>query len=435
MTEVQASRSAPVADAGWDEPWWASSTARHPATSQPKRAQTSADHPLTELDQVSTATAASDADREDRIGWDPAGDTVSAVREADGARSVLTSRALRLCEKSTAGPHRGLQLAVVVIVIGVLVAEGFAIAPHVRGAGAALTHPSWGWLIVAVLAEIGSMISFARVQRRMLAAGGMRLALRRAIAVTFAANAMSVTLPAGPVLSTGYTFRRMRAWGASSPVITWGMLTSGVLSTIALTVIAAFGASLAGGDASVLLIGIEIVAVLAVAWGLRRLARRPDLLLRIGTWSLRRVNRAVRRPALAGQDRVRELLDELLMIHPTGRDWLTGLYFAAMNWLLDLLCLVAACRAVGAHGPTIAVAMVAYAGGMAASSLPLIPGGIGVVDGALLIALTHGGLSLASATAGVVMYRLISFVLVAAIGWVFWFLLSRKPTSRTSRCL
>jgi uncharacterized membrane protein YbhN (UPF0104 family) len=57
------------------------------------------------------------------------------------------------------------------------------------------------------------------------------------------------------------------------------------------------------------------------------------------------------------------------------------------------------------------------------------------VDGALLIALTHGGLALSSATAGVLVYRLISFVLVAAVGWVFWFLLNRKPDSRRERCI
>jgi uncharacterized membrane protein YbhN (UPF0104 family) len=282
---------------------------------------------------------------------------------------------------------------------------------------------------------MGSMVAFARVQRRMLAAGGTRLALRRAIAVTFAANAMSVTLPAGPVLSTGYTFRRMRAWGASAPVITWGMLTSGVLSTVALTVIGAFGASLAGGQASVVLVAFEIVAVAAAALGLRQLTRRPDLLLRLGHWSLGRLNRVLRRPAHAGQHRVHALLDELLLIRPRGRDWLMGLFHAGMNWLLDLACLIAACRAVGAHGPSIAVALVAYAGGMAASSLPLIPGGIGVVDGALVIALTHGGLSLPAAAAGVLAYRLISFVLVAAVGWGFWLLLNRRPTARRERCI
>jgi uncharacterized protein (TIRG00374 family) len=122
----------------------------------------------------------------------------------------------------------------------------------------------------------------------------------------------------------------------------------------------------------------------------------------------------------------------------SARDWLLGLFFAAMYWALDLVCLIAACRAIGADGPTIEVAMIAYAGGMAASSLPLIPGGVGVVDGALLLALTHGGLPLVTATAGVLMYRLISFVLVAAVGWALWFGMrsserrSKRPGTRTA---
>ena len=59
---------------------------------------------------------------EDRVGEDD----VTVVREADGARSVLTSRALRICEKSSAGSHRRLRIATIVIVLGILAAEGVA---------------------------------------------------------------------------------------------------------------------------------------------------------------------------------------------------------------------------------------------------------------------------------------------------------------------
>jgi uncharacterized protein (TIRG00374 family) len=354
-------------------------------------------------------------------------DWVSEVKDSDGARRVVTSGALSNCQRNQAKSHRSLQVAAVLAVLGVLLAEAVVVAPHLDGSLHALSHPRWSWLALALLSEISSMVFFARVQRRMLASGGMRLPLRRAVAVTFAANAMSVTLPAGPVVSTAYTYRRMRAWGASSTVVTWGMLASGALSTITLTVIGAFGATVAGGHPDLLVLAGEAALVLVAAVAVRRLARRPDLLLRVGDFSTRQLNRALRRPAQAGQQRVHELLDELLVIHPRARDWLMGSFFASMNWLLDLLCLIAACRAVGASGPTLAVAMIAYASGMAASSLPLVPGGVGVVDGALLIALTHGGLSLTDATAAVLLYRLISFVLVAAIGWVVWFALRRKP--------
>jgi uncharacterized protein (TIRG00374 family) len=362
-------------------------------------------------------------------------DLIDEVRDADGARSVLTARAMQACDRGEHGRHRLARIVVVALVVTILVVEAVVIAPHIAGARDALSHPRWEWLAFALFCEALSMASFARVQRRMLSAGGLHVPLYRAIAVTFAANAMSVTLPAGPVVSSGYTFRRMRSWGASAPLVAWGMLASGVLSTIALALIGAFGVTLAGGNGRVPIVVVEILAMVAIALGLRRLARRPDLLLRIGKWMMRWVNRVLGRPPLTGQERVVELLDELLVIRPRSRDWLLGLYFAAMNWILDLACLIAACRAVGAHGPTVGVAIIAYAGGMAASSLPLIPGGVGLVDGALLLALTHGGLALGTATAGVVVYRLISFVLVAAVGWMFWFLIRQRDRAKRRRSI
>ena len=216
-------------------------------------------------------------------------------------------------------------------------------------------------------------------------------------------------------------------------MVTWGILASGVLSTTALTLIGAFGAGLVGGGRDLAVVAVELVAIATLAVLIRALARRPGLLLSIGDRGLRSVNSVLRRPAASGRDRLGEVIADIVLIRPRPTDWVAGLSFAALNWLLDLTCLIAACHAVGASGPTIAVAMVAYAGGMAASSLPLLPGGVGVVDGALLLTLSRGGLTLTDATAGVLVYRLISFVLVAAIGWGFWGLLRRGDRRRARR--
>jgi uncharacterized membrane protein YbhN (UPF0104 family) len=323
--------------------------------------------------------------------------------------------------------HPAARISVTVIVLLLFALEIALIAPHLRGTGAALAHIRWQWLGLAIFAEISSMTYFARLQRRMLRAGGVRVPLVRAVAAALAANAMSVTLPAGPVVSSGYTFRRMRAWGASGPLATWGMVASGALSTIALAVIGIFGSGLASGHRpNVPLVVGEVILAVAVGISLRRLMREPDLLMKVGSWALTKVNRVMRRPVGAGQARIRELVEELVLIRPRTRDWLLGLTFAILNWVADLVCLIAACRAVGAHGPTLAVAFVTYAAGMAASSLPLLPGGIGVVDGTLILALTRGGLPASLATAGVVIYRLVSFVLIAALGWGAWFLIRRS---------
>ena len=77
---------------------------------------------------------------------------------------------------------------------------------------------------------------------------------------------------------------------------------------------------------------------------------------------------------------------------------------------------------------TLALVLLAYAAATAASSAAFLPGGLGLVDGALLAALVAGGVPSHPALAAVLLYRLISFVGVAAAGWVAWFVIHAKET-------
>ena len=57
------------------------------------------------------------------------------------------------------------------------------------------------------------------MQRRLLAAGGATVGVRPMLATTFAANALSVSVPlAGPELGTAFTFRRYTGLGADAPL-------------------------------------------------------------------------------------------------------------------------------------------------------------------------------------------------------------------------
>jgi len=52
------------------------------------------------------------------------------------------------------------------------------------------------------------MAAFAFMLRRLLATGGARVGVRPMLATSFAANALSVSIPlAGPELATAFTFR------------------------------------------------------------------------------------------------------------------------------------------------------------------------------------------------------------------------------------
>lgn len=314
--------------------------------------------------------------------------------------------------------------AIGVVLVGMLVAEGFIVGPYLSRAGHALASPDARWLGVAVFAELVSMAAFARVQRRMLRTGGARVSVRQMVALTYAANAVSVTMPGGAALSTAYVFRRLRSWGATVPAAGFTVIASGVLSTASFALLALACAILAGtGSVSAILI-LSAVALGVGGWLLaRRHARRhscEDLVVTVASRGLRRANLIMHRPAENGLSALQRFAQDLTAIKPRHRDWLIGLGLAVLNWVADLVCLYASCRAIDATHDTVLLVMVAYIAGMSASSISLLPGGLGVVDAAMIFALTSGGVGTVTATAAVVLYRLISYAMIVALGWIVW---------------
>ena len=67
---------------------------------------------------------------------------------------------------------------------------------------------------------------------------------------------------------------------------------------------------------------------------------------------------------------------------------------------------------------------VAYAA-RAVGSIPLMSGGLLVVEAVLVPGLVSGGMTLASAICAMLIYRLISWIFIAAIGWVVFFFMFR----------
>ena len=109
---------------------------------------------------------------------------------------------------------------------------------------------------------------------------------------------------------------------------------------------------------------------------------------------------------------------QLRSVRPGARDWLVAMAYGVGNWLFDIACLAASAAALGIRGLTLPLLVIAYAAGMAASGISVLPGGIGVVDTAMVLALVAGGIPAAAALPAILLYRLISLVGVAAAGWL-----------------
>jgi uncharacterized protein (TIRG00374 family) len=275
-------------------------------------------------------------------------------------------------------------------------------------------HAGPGWLACAVVAQLASMSMFARVQRRLLRAGGVRISLPRAIRMTYAGNALSTTLPAGPAVSVAFNFRQYRRAGAPARLATAVVVLGGLIMTSAYAVVGVAALVAEPRSRSLTVAVLSVIAagacaLAALAWRHRAAPRRLA----------RRALRPLLSHRLAAPFTVRLCQGEGgLRLRPTDWAMLTGA--SLLNWVFDILSLAAAGRAVGMHTALYAITLAYFAAQAAGSLIPLLPGGLGAIEGSMAASLVAFGALAAPAGAAVALYRLVSFWGVVGVGWLAW---------------
>ncbi|GIE33737.1 membrane protein [Actinoplanes italicus] len=298
--------------------------------------------------------------------------------------------------------------------------------PSLTAALAHLRTPDPGKVAAALFAELAAMGAYARMQRRLLRSAGVRVPLYRHAALAYAAHSLSVTLPGGPAFSTRFNFQQMRRFGASPAVASWCIALSGILSAAALATVTTVSAVAAQGTPPwPTLAGLAVGAVLLTV-GIRRLARRPDTVAALIGAVVARINRLRRRPGEHGVDRVTAFVEQLGAVRLTPGNAIVAGAHALLNWLLDAACLWLCLHAVSGSGISVTQLLLTFCAGYAAATITIVPGGLGVIDSALILGLLAGGVDTGTAIATVVLYRLISFGFVIGTGWIAWAVLQRR---------
>ncbi len=286
------------------------------------------------------------------------------------------------------------------------------------------SHPAW--IAAALAAEMLAMGAYARMQRRLLRSSGLRVPLHRHITLAFAAHSLNETLPGGPAFSIRFNFQQMRRFGATPAVASWSLALSGVLSSAALATVAVTGALVSGGTPPwYRLAGLLAVAVLISA-GIRYVARRPERLEPLIRAALHPLNRIRHRAPDEGLDRIRAFIAQLGAVRLTPGHGLAAAGFALLNWAFDAAALWMCLRAVSDQSISAGPMLLAFSAAMAAGTLTIVPGGLGVVDSALILGLVTGGVGTATAIAAVVLYRIVTLGFIIGAGWITW-LVTRRP--------
>ncbi len=290
---------------------------------------------------------------------------------------------------------------------------------ELTGLGSELSRLHPAWVALAVVAEFLSFVAFSRMQARLLHAGGCRMNGTRILAMTAAAAAIASSLPAGPAVASVYAYRQYRRAKADESLSLWTLFATLACSALGLALLAFAGVLIAEQrGAAYDLIGVT-AGVFAVALLLVALLWRRRLLEALAVRCLRAVKAVTRRPKADIGPLVAAVVRHLDRVHLGWSDFLSAMAWSVANWMLDCGCLATGYLAVGATVPWRGL-LLAYGAGQLAANLPVTPGGLGVVEGSLTVALVAYGGAQASTVAAVILYRIISFWAFLPVGWAVW---------------
>jgi putative heme transporter len=280
---------------------------------------------------------------------------------------------------------------------------------------------SWVWLAALAGAAVLNLITFAPPW--MVALPG--LGFRSAFALTQLSTALAIVVPAGAAVGIAGAYGLLRRWGfpsrdigrAVTLVSLWNQFANLSYPVIAVFVLTAFGGDSAllatAAFVGVAILGVAIALLAAVLASNRTATDLGDQSARLASWGLRRFGRE--RVGWGGESFERFRRDSLELLR---RRWHVLTLATYAGTLTVFLVLLVSLRAFGATGSevSLAEAFAAWALARILGSVPITPGGIGVVELGLTGALVAFGGDNAEVVAAVLVYRFLTMVPTVVLG-------------------
>ena len=310
------------------------------------------------------------------------------------------------------------------VAIAVVVATFAFVLPKIadyRDVWGVVKDLSWRDAALLVGATILNLVTFAPPW--MAALPG--LGFRQAFVVTQASTASTYIAPGGVAVGMALSFAMLRAWGFASAAVglavavtgVWNQLAMLAFPTLALVLLTFTGDAHTALDTVAYLglaIFVVVVAAFAAALSTPSLARRVgDLAARIVSWA-----KGLIRKKPVGWDgesfvRFRDRTNSLLK-----RRWHVLTLSTLAGHFTVFLVLLTTLRVLDVTGSEVSAveAFAAWSLARQLGSIPITPGGLGVVELGLTTALVGFGGNQVEVVAAVLVYRFLTIVPTLGIG-------------------
>jgi uncharacterized membrane protein YbhN (UPF0104 family) len=287
---------------------------------------------------------------------------------------------------------------------------------------------TWLELAVLVLAAAWNLATYQFV----MVSTTPGLTLRQAFVSTQATTAVSNTVIGGAAISLGLTYAMNTSWGFSRSRTSVALLVSGLwngfaklgLPVLALALLA-LSAPPSAGRITAGLAGVAALVIAVVLLG--ALLRSQEGAERIGTTAAR-IASALRRPygrgPVTGWDRATTKFRARTALLLKAR-WRRITLATAVSHLSLFLVLLLALRLLGVDAGQVSTveALAVFAFARLLTAVPFTPGGLGVIEVALITGLAAAGGPRAPVAAAVLVFRSLTYVLPIPIGigsYLFW---------------
>ncbi len=315
-------------------------------------------------------------------------------------------------------------------VMAILFVVYFFVLPLIPGFRSAIDHlrdiePVM--LLVGFALEFAALVAYSELTRMALPHGV--ISLPRLFRIQLSTKAVSSIVPAGSAAGNALGYRLLTLSGVEGADAGFALATVGLGSAVVLNLLFLVALLI-----SIPIRGVNPIYGLAAlaGVGLITLAAAVVLGLLRGQARAERIVRALAARLKFGPDksvevirhvagRVRELLaDHRLLARVTS--------WAVANWLLDAAALWVFVRSLGGRAPLDGL-LVAFCLANLLAVIPVLPGGLVIIEGVLIPTLVGFGITKDAATLGVIIYRIAQYWLPLLLGGVAYLSLRVGPSS------